>query len=282
MITTMDLSVARRYIRETLVSDRSADESDYLLSHVLNKERAWLYAHSEYRLNETESTRLRQLVEKRKSGTPWAYLKGYKEFYGLQFSVSDAVLIPRPETEIAVELAINLMPANGCLLDLGTGSGNIAIAIAYHRPDLNIVAADISTDALDAARSNAKRHHRKITFVHSDWYRNIDVNTYRFDWIISNPPYIAYNDSEIDRQATDAEPELALYAEDNGIAELKTVIEGARKYLNSNGTLLVEHGYAQAEAVSQLMQSIGFAHTCCLRDTALYQRYTVACYANLV
>ena len=168
----MDIRTARRYT-QAILADNSG-EGDYLLSYVLGKDRAWLYAHPEYQLSHSRFKRLRELTEKRKNGKPLAYLKGYQEFYGLDFLVSEAVLIPRPETEIAVKCAINSMPPDARLLDLGTGCGNIAVAIAHHRPDLQIVASDISLNALGVAQSNAKRHQCDTTFVQSDWYQNIN------------------------------------------------------------------------------------------------------------
>ena len=269
----MDLQSARHCTQKILAAKPDSNESDYLLSHVLGKDRAWLYAHSEYQLSQAQIIHLRQLAEKRKAGKALAYLKGYQEFYSLKFLVNEAVLIPRPETEIAVAHAIHSMPAHARLLDIGTGCGNIAIAIAYHRPDLHITASDLSPAALDVARSNATRHHCKITFVHSNWYQNISGC---FDWIISNPPYIAFGDTDADQYEIAAEPKLALYAENNGIAGLNAVISNAQNHLKRHGTLLVEHGCKQAEAVAQLIQAAGFSRIRCLKDAAQHPRYTMA------
>ena len=267
----MNLQTARHYTQAMLAENSS--NGDYLLSHVLGKDRAWLYAHPEYQLNHTQSERLKELTKKRKAGKPLAYLKGYQEFYGLDFIVNEAVLIPRPETEIAVEYAITSIPPDARLLELGTGCGNIAVAIAYHRADLQIVASDISSDALDVAQSNKEQHQCDITFVHSDWYQNINGC---FDWIIANPPYISLNDTDADQGAIVAEPDLALYAKDNGIAALSTIITHAEKHLGKHGTLLVEHGYKQAEAVEHLMRRAGFEDIHCLKDIAGHSRYTMA------
>ena len=267
----MDIQAARHYTK-TILAENSGD-GDYLLGHVLGKDRAWLYAHPEYQLDHSQSKRLRELTEKRKSGKPLAYLRGYQEFYGLDFAVNEAVLIPRPETEIAVECAIDSMPLDARLLELGTGCGNIAIAIARHRPDLQIVASDISSNVLNVAQHNAERYRCNITFVQSDWYQNIRRC---FDWIIANPPYISFDDTEADRDAIAAEPDLALYAEDNGIAALGIIIAHAKRHLGKHGTLLVEHGYKQAEAVEHLMQCADFEYTHCLKDIAGYSRYTMA------
>ena len=265
----MDIRSARTILGQGF----NSNENDYLLSYVLGKDRAWLYAHPEYQLGRAQSIRLRELAEKRKAGQPLAYLKGYHEFYGLNFLVNEAVLIPRPETEIAVARAIDTMPTASHLLDLGCGCGNIAIAVAYHRPDLHIVASDISKTALDVARNNAAQHRCKITWVHSDWYQNINGS---FDWIIANPPYVAFGDTDADLNAIAAEPELALYAADNGTADLRSVITAAGEHLYKNGTLLVEHGSKQAETVTQLMQGAGFGRIRCLKDAALHPRYTEA------
>ena len=267
----MDIQTARHYTQTVLA--KNSGDGDYLLSHVLGKDRSWLYAHPEYQLNHAQSERLRELTEKCKAGKPLAYLKGYQEFYGLDFIVNEAVLIPRPETEIAVECAINSMPPNARLLELGTGCGNIAVAIAHHRSDLQIVASDISSDALDVAQSNAQRHQCDITFVQSDWYQNINGC---FDWIIANPPYVAFDNTEADQDTITAEPDLALYAKDNGIAALSTIITYAEKHLARHGTLLVEHGYKQAKAVEHLMRRAGFEDIHCLKDIAGHSRYTIA------
>ena len=269
----MDIQSARHYTRETLATYAVSDDSDYLLSYVLGKDRAWLYAHSEYKLNCTQSNRLKQLVRERKDGKPLAYLKGYREFYGLNFYVNEAVLIPRPETEIAVCYAIDCALPDSRLLDLGSGCGNIAIAIAHHRPDLHIVASDVSPQALDITKRNAQLQRCDITLKHSDWYQNIDD---RFDWIISNPPYIAAQDPDADHQAISAEPKLALYAKDNGLAGLKAVIAGAKNHLNRNGTLLVEHSPKQATITAQLMRAADFEYTDTLNDGANHPRYTLA------
>ncbi len=267
----MDIQTARHYIQAVL--DYDSGEGDYLLSHVLGKDLSWLYSHPEYQLNCAQSSRLSELTDKRKTGKPLAYLKGYREFYGLDFLVDETVLIPRPETEIAVECAINSMLPDARLLDLGTGCGNIAVAIACHRPDLHIVASDISSSALDVAQSNAQLHRCDITFVQSDWYQNINGC---FDWIVANPPYIGFDDSEADRDAIAAEPDLALYAKDNGIAELSTIIIDAEQHLLKHGTLLVEHGCRQAETVERLMREAGFDDIDCLEDIAGHPRYTMA------
>lgn len=269
----MDIQNAQHYARTVLEPNCGIDESDYLLSHVLDKDRSWLYAHPRHKLSRTRNNRFKQLVAKRKAGKPLAYIKGYQEFYSLKFLVDETVLIPRPETEIAVACAINAIPTNARLLDLGTGCGTIAIAIACHRPDLHIVASDISPGALDIARDNAARHRCDITFVHSDWYQNINGH---FDWIIGNPPYIAIDDVDADRHAISAEPKLALYAGDDGFAGLNAVITGAGKHLHKHGTLLVEHGCKQAEAVAQRMQYVAFDFIRCLKDTAQHPRYTIA------
>ena len=159
------------------------------------------------------------------------------------------------------------------LLDLGTGCGNIAVAIAYYRPDLQIIASDISLNALAVAQNNAKRHQCDIRFVQSDWYQNINGC---FDWIIANPPYIAFDDAEADQDSIAAEPNLALYAEENGIAKLSAIIRSAKRHLPNHGTLLVEHGCKQAETVEQLMRQACFEDIRCRRDAAGHPRYTMA------
>jgi len=269
----MNVDAARRSARAALKAVASADESDYLLAYVLARDRAWLYAHPEYRLDGAAQQHLQRLIARRKAGLPWAYLKGYQEFYGLDFAVNEEVLIPRPETEIAVAYAINSAPKDAAVLDLGSGCGAIAVAVAYHRADLRIVASDLSAEALRVARKNAARHRCKITFVCSDWYQNIAG---RFDCIISNPPYVAYGDTDIDRAATAAEPRLALYAGADGSAGLRAVISGAAPHLKHSGTLLVEHGYQQAERVAGLMRAAGFWRIRCLKDNAGHRRYTLA------
>lgn len=204
-----------------------------------------------------EGDALQQLLgelERLHTGEPLAYITGSREFYALEFAVSPQVLIPRADTELLVELGIQRCPTGASVVDLGTGSGAIAVSLKNARPDLALTATDVSLAALAVAKDNAARHNCAVTFVHSNWFATLPGS---FDVIISNPPYIRPNDSHL--PALHHEPQSALVAADNGMADLCAITEGATAALNSGGQLLVEHGFDQADQVSAQLKHCGFA-----------------------
>lgn len=232
-----------------------------LLQHIAGCSHAQLIASPARTLLPAQARCLAELVERRADGEPLAYLLGTAGFYGLEFLVTPAVLIPRPETERLVELALQQLPAgNGPrILDLGTGSGIIAIALAKHRPDARVVAVDVSAAALDVARHNAARHAVDVEFLLGDWYTPLPGR--HFQLIVANPPYVADGDPHLQRNGLPFEPSLALtggVTNADGLTCLRTIVDGAPAHLAPGGWLLLEHGYDQAAAVRALLNDRGF------------------------
>lgn len=240
-----------------------------LLAHALGVSRERLIAHPEYPLDEHMQARFARLVRERERGMPMAYLLGVQEFYGRPMGVNPAVLIPRPETELLVQTALHLLNGRvqARVLELGTGSGCIGIAMALERSDLRIVATDRSTAALRVARQNCIRLGATLQLLAGDWYAPLRG---RFDLIVSNPPYIRVTDEHLAQLGF--EPRFALTDESDGLTALHTIIAGAADHLSSGGHLVLEHGYDQAAAVRELMRRHGLANVCTLRDFAGHER----------
>lgn len=251
----MTLLEALAQARERLGDDTDASfEAEVLLAHVLGRDRGYLVAHREDPMEPDHRAAYESLVERRAAGEPVAYLLGEREFYGLSFRVGPQVLIPRPETELLVDRALELLPRSGRLLDLGTGSGAIAIAVARHCAHCSVVATDISERALALARANAHSLGAdNVQFIRADWLEAIPG---RFDVIVSNPPYVDPDDPHLRRGDPRFEPHEAL-ATPGGLDALRTIVAGAPDRLEPGGWLLVEHGYNQAEAVTALLREAG-------------------------
>ena len=243
-----------------------ANEARLLLLHVAAVTAAELAAHPERELAAGRLPEYMALLSRRLAGEPIAYLLGRREFYGRDFSVSPAVLIPRPETELLVELGRAILadrrPAR--VLDLGTGSGCLAITLALES-GAEVIAADISAAALAVARGNAERLGAQVDFRLSDWFTAIDGD---FDLIVANPPYIAEGDSHLTQGDLRFEPPAALASGSDGLAALRVIIAGARRFLRPEGRLLMEHGYDQGEAVAVLLAAAGFSDIEQHRDLA--------------
>lgn len=248
-------------------------ETRILLMHALGLTRVQLITHSERCLTAEEAQRFTALVQRRITGEPIAYITGQREFFGLPFSVTKDVLIPRPETELLVELALERAPHGARVLDLGTGSGAIAIAIAHSRPDLQLTALDSSTAALAIAQQNAIRNlpPQAVRFLHSDWYRALTADA-QFDLIISNPPYIVAGDSHLRQGDLRFEPIGALTDHADGLSALRTIVKGAAAHLVAGGWLLLEHGYDQSAAVRELLIAEGYRQVQSWRDLAGIER----------
>lgn len=251
-----------------------AVDNRILLSHALGLSRVGLITQSERVLTGDEAQRLSSLMERRLRGEPVAYIVGQREFFGLPFAVSDAVLIPRPDTEVLVELALDRLPPGGRVLDMGTGSGAIAVALAHTRPDAVVTALDVSSAALAVARRNASANGVNITFMASDWFSAL--GTEKFDLIVSNPPYIASGDRHLAEGDLRFEPSGALTDHADGLSALRTIVAGAARHLAPKAWLLMEHGYDQAASVRQLLVDAGFNQSQSWRDLADIERVSGA------
>lgn len=248
-------------------------EVQCLLQAVLKVNRAHLLAHPEQSLDTDQHERYMALYERRIGGEPIAYLLGEREFYGLTFMVSPATLIPRPETELLVELALqHIPPQGGCrILDMGTGSGAIALSIAHARPDAEVVALDASAAALEVAQFNMQRLSLgNVHLLHSDWFAALQGE--RFDMIVSNPPYIAAGDVHLAQGDVRFEPRTALASGADGLDDIRRIAAQAKEHLNVHGWLLLEHGYNQAAQVRAILQQAGFAEVFSARDLAGIER----------
>ena len=240
-----------------------------LVAHLLGVDRAYLATHPMRVLTETEDARVDFAVAQRSLGQPVAYLTEKREFYGRDFLVGPEVLIPRPETEHLVEAVLQRLPAGGSCLDLGTGSGAIAVSVACERPDAAVAAVERSLEALRLARANAEqcRPARAIEFLAGDWYAPVAGR--RFDAIAANPPYVAGEDPHLGRGDLRFEPREALTdGSPDGLDSLRAIIQGAPAHLNSGGWLLLEHGYDQAAAVRSMLEAAGFTECRSIPDLA--------------
>lgn len=242
-----------------------------LLCHALNTTRVGLITGSERALTSDEAQRFGDLVQRRLAGEPVAYLVGQREFFGLPFEVSGAVLIPRPDTELLVELTLDRLPQGGRVLDMGTGSGAIAVSLAHTRRDADVTALDVSADALAVARRNAEANGARVTFLHSDWFAAL-ADAPLFDIIASNPPYIASGDRHLSEGDLRYEPVGALTDHADGLSALRILAAGAPAHLAPQGWLLMEHGYDQADAVRALLASAGYTDVQSWRDIADIER----------
>jgi len=245
-------------------------ENRILLCHALNLTRVGLITQSERAITPDEAAALNALVARRQHGEPIAYIVGRREFFGLDFAVTDAVLIPRPDTELLVELAIDRLPQQGRALDMGTGSGAIAVALAHTRPDAHVTALDVSDAALPVARANAASNGAAVRFIQSDWFAALHGE--RFDLIASNPPYIASGDAHLAQGDLRFEPAGALTDHADGLSALRTIIAGAAHHLNPAAWLLLEHGYDQAAAVRALLLDAGYENVQSWHDLSGIER----------
>lgn len=276
-MTDIQTSLADACKQLTDISDSALLDAEVLLCHVLKKNRSHLRAWPEKQLQAEQNTAFIKLIEQRRQGTPIAYITGHREFWSRDFKVSPAVLIPRPDTELLIELSLDLLSnkSNPRIIDLGTGSGIIAITLAAERPDLEVIATDLSNEALEIARHNAKVHQlQNIQFLQSSWFSA--VSPCRFDLVISNPPYIDRNDIHLTQGDVRFEPDNALIAEEQGLKDIKNIVENARYYLAPLGTLLIEHGYDQQAAVQTIFKQFKYTTIKTHKDLSGNPRVTTA------
>lgn len=262
-------------LRQAIAGIDRAD-AEALLLHVLGRDRAWLFAHARDPVGDEAAAAFAGLVERRANGEPVAYLTGRRGFWTLDLAVSPATLIPRPETERLVELALErLEDAPGFrVADLGTGSGAIALALASERPQARVVATDASADALAVARANAAAHAlSNVDFRQGPWWAPLQGE--RFDLVASNPPYIAAADPHLGQGDLRFEPASALAAGADGLDDIRQIIDGAPEHLLPGGWLLLEHGWDQGAAVAGLLRDRGFAAVSTEQDLEARDRVTL-------
>ena len=235
-------------------------DAQVLLAHVMRRDRAWLAAHATDVMERADADAFARLAARRRDGEPVAYLTGQREFWGLSLAVDPTVLIPRHETETLVECALARLPQDRDVrvLELGTGSGAIALALAHERPRARIVATEVAKAALVIARDNARRlGQHAIEFMHGGWFDALPASE-RFDAIVSNPPYVAAGDAHLEDGDVRFEPASALVSGADGLDALRTIIAAAGQHLVPGGSLIVEHGYDQADAVKALLEEAAF------------------------
>lgn len=241
------------------LTDSPRLDAEILLAHTIQRSRTYLRTWPEQLLTQAQSDQFESLLQQRQQGLPIAYLTGRREFWSREFYVSPDVLIPRPETELLVELCLALLPQHQpCrIIDLGTGSGVIAITLAAERPNAEVVATDFSTAALEVARFNAEKHRIKnLRFFHSHWFAA--VTSTHFDLVASNPPYIAKHDPHLAQGDLRFEPKSSLISAQEGLADIRCLADQSRFYLKTGGHLLIEHGYDQATAVQKIFRDFGY------------------------
>lgn len=247
-----------------------------LLAHALGKPGSWLFAHGDEPIEASALRRFQALLEAREAGQPVAYLTGRRGFWTLDLAVTADTLIPRPETELLVELALRRLPAALPLrvADLGTGSGAIALAIAKERPQCSVVATDASAAALRVARGNARDHAiANVQFREGSWFAPLVGE--RFDLIVSNPPYIAEGDAHLAQGDLRFEPAEALSSGSDGLDDIREIVADASEFLRPDGWLLLEHGFDQGAAIRQLFAAAGFVEVATEHDLESRDRVTL-------
>lgn len=270
------LQKARQQLAQLVPPDEASIEAQILLMHVLNVNRAWLIAHATDSLAAISLNTVGSLLQRRLQGEPVAHILGSREFFGLALKVTPDTLIPRPDTETLVEAALEKINGRMRVLDLGTGTGAIALAIAKHAPNCEVVAVDASAAALAVAAENAATLQlNNVQCVASHWFSALPASD-KFDLIVSNPPYIESSDPHLQQGDLRFEPMSALASGVDGLQDIRQIVAQAPGYLNDGGWLMLEHGYNQADAVQQLMQAAGLQQIQTLQDLGGNPRVTLA------
>jgi release factor glutamine methyltransferase len=263
------MATVRELLTAADIGGESGDlDAELLLSHCLQKPRSYLYAWPEREVEALQNTEFQSLLAARREGQPIAYLIGEREFWSLSLRVNEHTLIPRPETETLIEWALELaLPATARVADWGSGSGAIALALASERPHWQLLATDISDDALVVVRDNAARLElTNVRTLCSDW--EAGLHGQKFELLVSNPPYVVQSDPHLEQGDLRFEPRSALVSGPEGLDALRRIIAVAPGYLEAGGWLLLEHGYDQGAAVLQLLQTAGFSAIGCRQDLA--------------
>lgn len=276
------LNSASQRLSQAGVNDSPRLDAELLLCHLLDKPRSFLFTWPEQLVETDQLQRFEVLLKQRLQHKPVAYLLGYKEFWGLPLQVSPATLIPRADTEILVETALSLLPPPSAesikLLDMGTGSGAIALAIKSERPDIAVSALDFQAEAVQLAKTNAKQLDLPIKVLQSNWFSALPAQ--QFDMIVSNPPYIEDNDHHLTEGDVQFEPKSALTSGQSGLEDIELIIDQSRDYLKTDAWLLLEHGYNQAESVAQIFSQYGFKNYRLIKDLANNPRISLAQYGQ--
>ncbi len=265
-------------LADDLPGDNPRRDGEILLGHCLGQPRSWLYTWPERDVEAGQAHSFEALLQARREGQPVAYLTGTRDFWTLELAVNEHTLIPRPETETLVQWALELdLPEIASVVDLGTGSGAIALALAVERPGWQVCAVDSSDEALDVAENNARHNGlQRVRFVHSDWFDALGGECYHL--IVSNPPYVDAADPHLCQGDLRFEPRSALVAEAEGLADFTAIVAGATGHLLPQAWLLLEHGCEQGPAVRDLLEEAGFREVSTRRDLAGLERITGGCW----
>jgi release factor glutamine methyltransferase len=259
MANSVTALLDQAYQQLAAVSDSALLDAEVLLCHCLNKNRSFIRAWPEHQLTDQQAAEFQDLIAQRQQGVPIAYLTGEREFWSRSFKVNPDVLIPRPDSELLIELSLDLLPANQAnkIIDLGTGSGILAITLAAERSTSQVIACDLSPAALRTAQANAQQLQiDNVSFLTSNWFSAITDRD--FDLVISNPPYIDQHDPHLQQGDVRFEPDSALISPENGLQDIRLLADQARQHLKPGGYLLIEHGYDQQTAVQALFKRFNY------------------------
>ena len=255
------------------MSDTARVDVEYLLMSVLGCQRTYLYSRPEAHLSEAQHTQFLAQLARREQGEPIAYIVGSQAFWTLELNVAPCTLIPRSETELLVELALDKAGSEARILDLGTGTGAVALSLAAELPQAHVEAVDVHSDAVTLAQANAAKHQLARAHIYqSDWFEQVQG---RFDVIVSNPPYIEHADPHLERGDLRFEPSLALVSGADGLDAIRAIVTHAPQYLMDDAWLMMEHGWNQGEAVRQLLLNAGFKAVTTHCDYAGHERVTM-------